>query len=260
MPHTGHHGWRENIFVGSSSVARSKSSAITLTTTHLRQVNMLRSLSIFTSLALSTLAASTNLTISFNTPGDAGCGAKDSSNALTFTTGSIPPSRQCFNIEELFRGNESQSQGSRIEHSAGSSEPYEAILWVVYKANQFRPGLNYSQISYLQRNTSSPEEGKDAARLFEVYSGRDCIASDSSDGSVHPWFGWTCQGPIDGSCSTVPYSVASFQVGSAWEINSRGGGQCWDAALKGAAAGRDRVAVNAAIVAILAAAITSLLL
>lgn len=186
------------------------------------------------------------MTVSFTTPGGTDCEVDTSSFDLTFTTSSIPPTHQCFNLEDLLNTTESQQSGSRLEQSPGSSQPYEAINWVVYNSDTFSAEQNYSRVGYLQRNVSSPEEGEDGARLFEVFSGRDCVATNSSDNAIYPWYGWTCQSPEEGSCLTVSYSVASFQVASAWEISSRGD-KCWTAAYQGAA--NNKGAVHGAAIA-----------
>lgn len=106
---------------------------------------------------------------------------------------------------------------------------------------------------YFQQNATDPAAGQDAARLFEVFDGQDCVATNASAAreDVLPWFGWTCQSPDGGEEFTVPYSIGSFQVAAAWEVNSREG-RCWDAAYEGMGEGRKGagwVAVGAAAAA-----------
>jgi hypothetical protein len=168
--------------------------------------------------------------------GEESCGADGSTSLLTFTTSSVPPSYQCFNIKELFADAQSQRAGSRNETSP-ISYPYEVIDWVVSNTEPFDSSRNYSQISYLQQNTTDPQEGEIGTLLFEVFKGQDCTSTPSSSETIFPWFGWTCQSPDNGSCSTAPYTVGSFKVGSAAGLSSRKG-KCWAAAYQGSAAGK----------------------
>jgi hypothetical protein len=162
----------------------------------------------------------------------------------------VPPSYQCFNISKLFADAQSQQAGSRNETSPLSYRPYQAIDWVVSNAEPFDPSRNYSQISYLQQNTTDPQEGKFGGFLFEVWEGQDCATTPSSNETIFPWFGWTCQSPENGSCSTVPYSAGSFKVGSAAGFSSRKGyGKCWDGLNSNSATGRTGPAMTAVAIA-----------
>lgn len=92
---------------------------------------------------------------------------------------------------------------------------------------------NYSQILYQQQNVTQAQEGKDAARLLEVFSGRDCIQTNSSAEALHPILGWSCQSSANGSCYQATYEIKSFTVVSAEQINGAGG-KCWVASTGGA--------------------------
>jgi hypothetical protein len=96
----------------------------------------------------------------------------------------------------------------------------------VLNAAAFDDSANYPRILYQQQNITQPEEGKDAARLLEVFSGRDCIQTDSSAEALYPILGWSCQSSADGSCYQTNYEIKSFSVVSAAEINAADG-KCW---------------------------------
>jgi hypothetical protein len=113
-------------------------------------------------------------------------------------------------------------------------------------ANAYSAQTNYSRLWYQQQNVTSPSQGQDAARIFEVFSGRDCRQTNSSTEAVYPVLGWTCQSSAGGDCYEAPYNIMSFQVGSAAMINA-GSKKCWVASTGMAA---DRVGSGSAATAV----------
>jgi hypothetical protein len=93
-------------------------------------------------------------------------------------------------------------------------------------AGAYDASANYSRIFYQQQNVTQPQEGKDAARLLEVFSGRDCTQTNSSAEALLPILGWSCQSSSNGSCYQAAYEINSFTVVSAEQVNSAGG-KCW---------------------------------
>lgn len=90
----------------------------------------------------------------------------------------------------------------------------------------FDASANYSRIFYQQQNVTQSEEGKDAARLLQAFSGRDCVQTNSSTEALYPILGWSCQSSANGSCYQTNYAIKSFSVVSAGEVNAAGG-KCW---------------------------------
>lgn len=123
-------------------------------------------------------------------------------------------------------------------------------------AGAFDASANYSQIFYQQQNVTQPQEGKDAARLLEVFSGHDCVQTDSSAGSLRPILGWSCQSSANGSCYQAAYGIESFTVVSAEQVNGASG-KCWVASTGGAQEnlGRSSVLGLVSVVLILVAAL-----
>ncbi|KAG9603284.1 hypothetical protein KCU77_g1204, partial [Aureobasidium melanogenum] len=206
------------------------------------------------SLAVQALAQNTNLTFSFSSATLDKCASNGSAEAITFTTSSVSPSYQCFNIEDLFASsNTSSSYGART--SQQSSISYEEISWRIFNANAYSPRTNYSRIWYQQQNVTSPTQGEDAERIFEVFDSRDCYQTGPTNETVYPILGWTCQSSANGECYEAPYNIRSFQIGSAWSVNS-GAKKCWTAST-GVAAERLRTAAAVGAAAVLAAGLLS---
>jgi hypothetical protein len=100
-------------------------------------------------------------------------------------------------------------------------------------ADAFDASANYSRIFYQQQNVTQPQEGMNAARLLEVFSGRDCIQTDRSAEALLPILGWSCQSSGNGSCYQTNYGIKSFLVVSAEKVNGASG-KCWVASTGGA--------------------------
>ncbi|KAI5211564.1 hypothetical protein AUEXF2481DRAFT_5249 [Aureobasidium subglaciale EXF-2481] len=178
--------------------------------------------------AAQALAQNTNLTFSFSPSTLNTCATNGSTEAVTFTTSSVPATYQCFNLEDLFSSSTSSSYGSRTTQSPQSSVPYEEIAWRLFNTDAYSNQLNYSRVWYQQQNVTSPNQGEDATRLLEVFSGRNCQQTNASAETVHPILGWTCQSSGNGDCYEAPYNIMSFQVGSAAAVNSQYK-KCWTA-------------------------------
>lgn len=169
--------------------------------------------------------SASNLTISFTPSAQSTCDGPDSLSAITFTTSSVPSQHECFNIEDIF-SNSSSTFNSRNASTPYSSQTFTSISWGVSNAGAFDSSANYSRILYQQQNVTQPQEGQDAARLLEVFSGRDCIQTNSSGGALLPILGWSCQSAENGSCYQTNYPIQSFTVVSAAQVNG-GSGKCW---------------------------------
>jgi hypothetical protein len=63
----------------------------------------------------------------------------------------------------------------------------------------------------------------DAARLLEVFSGRDCIQTERSAEALLPILEWSCQSPENGSCYQTNYGIKNFLVVSAEQVNGASG-------------------------------------
>ncbi|KEQ73139.1 hypothetical protein M436DRAFT_47021, partial [Aureobasidium namibiae CBS 147.97] len=121
----------------------------------------------------------------------------------------------------------------------------------------FDASANYSRILYRQQNVTQPQEGQDAARLLEVFSGRDCVQINFSAEALYPILGWSCQSPENGSCYQTNYTIQSFLVVSASKVNG-GSGKCWVASIgdAGDSVGRSNaLALVGGAVALFAAAL-----
>ncbi|KAG9657839.1 hypothetical protein KCU95_g1352, partial [Aureobasidium melanogenum] len=99
-----------------------------------------------------------NITLRFFLESQAGrCGYSNSSDALTFTTESIPLKGlgHCFNLVDIFGGNSSQgfvNQTANLGYGSGyTGEPGQAgIHWQVKNMDKFDVQANYSSVLYHQ--------------------------------------------------------------------------------------------------------------
>ncbi|KAK6004695.1 hypothetical protein QM012_008557 [Aureobasidium pullulans] len=213
-----------------------------------------------TSLAVQTLAQSSNLTFSFSPATLDNCASNGSAEAITFTTSSVPLLYQCFNIEDLFASsNTSSSYGARTTQSTSGTYTYEQISWRIFNADAYSTQTNYSGIWYFQQNFTWPAQGEDAERIFEVFDAKDCHQTGPTNDSIYPILGWTCQSSAKGDCYEAPYNIRSFQIGSAAGINSKIK-KCWIASTGAAAerfGGSSRTAVAVGALTVLAAGLLS---
>lgn len=122
--------------------------------------------------------------------------------------------------------------------------------WVVHNKNAYDPQTNYSTVWYQQTTniTDKVGAGQDAARQFNVYSGRDCKQGQTPDQTtLEPWIGYSCQSESGGQCNTASISIKSFRLDDARRMNKENP-KCWDFAYMGSAA-RTTGAGDGAIVA-----------
>lgn len=139
---------------------------------------------------------------------------------------------------------------------------YDELNWATYNVEPFNPTRNYSQVTYLQRDTSDPGEGKAGERMFQVFNAPRCHATGPTNTTLYPYYSWVCQSGSNGSCWTVPFSVASFKLVDPTELNAKGG-KCWygeqmggyGLGLDSAAAAKGGMAVSAVAIALVTLAL-----
>lgn len=66
-----------------------------------------------------------------------------------------------------------------------------------------------------------------------MYGAKGCRESDDQSETLLPWYGFDCWSEDQGSCGTLPYSIASFSVQPQLDETQ---GTCWMFAERGAAA------------------------
>ncbi|KAI5199894.1 hypothetical protein E4T39_05991 [Aureobasidium subglaciale] len=141
-----------------------------------------------------------NLTISFSPADPDTCASNGSSQAITFSTGSIPAGNNgCFNIEELFGSANSSTVHGALFFNTSIYTSHEPVDWVL--------------MMYLQQNFATAKLEK-ARRFLGIYSGEHCTTTATSADTYNPTIGWSCQSSTNGSCSQAPYSIRSFFIGS----------------------------------------------
>jgi len=189
--------------------------------------------------------SSSNLTVSFSSSILDNCAYNGTVRDLTFTTADVPSVFQCFTLEDLFSSDTTViDQPHTIPHT-----PVDNFTWSISNANFYSAKVDYTKVWYHQQNGTSPSPGKNADRLFSVYSGFDCNQNGSHPNKVYPILSWTCQSSAEGDCYEAPYPIMSFGVGSAEDINARQ--KClvrWTgSAAKGLGSGTTAAAVGAVV-------------
>ncbi|KAH0335990.1 hypothetical protein KCU81_g8765, partial [Aureobasidium melanogenum] len=186
-----------------------------------------------------------NLTLRFFPESQTGkCGYSNSSEALTFTTESIPLKGlgHCFNLADIFGGNSSQgfvNQTANLGWASGyTGEPGQAgIHWQVLNKNNFNAQTNYSSILYHQHNPVGSDQqngpGTYAPRTVFLYPGEGCTELPEQSKELLPWYGLNCWTETEGVCDSLPYKIASFSMQAEDEQH----GKCWVFAEMGGAAG-----------------------
>ncbi|KAG9854048.1 hypothetical protein KCU98_g2532, partial [Aureobasidium melanogenum] len=189
-----------------------------------------------------------NITLRFFLESQAGrCGYSNSSDALTFTTESIPLKGlgHCFNLVDIFGGNSSQgfvNQTANLGYGSGyTGEPGQAgIHWQVKNMDKFDVQANYSSVLYHQYNPDTNDEenapGRYAARTVFLYPGQGCKEVPDQSNELFPWYGLSCWTEPEGTCHTLPYKIASFSIQAEDEEDEQHG-KCWVFAELGGAAG-----------------------
>ena len=173
------------------------------------------------------------------------CSYGDSSNALTFTTGSIPILSHCFNFAELFGRNSTRgfvNQTGNLAYPDNAHGREAGIAWQLDNADSFDPQANYSKVLYRQHVSNAGDDryepGSYAYRRVNVYGGLDCTDGGLRDREILDWYGFNCWSESDGSCGTTPYSIASFTVQpGSFDDEDEQKGKCLVFAQMGAAAG-----------------------
>ncbi|RYI20462.1 MAG: TrkH family potassium uptake protein [Acetobacteraceae bacterium] len=145
---------------------------------------------------------------------------------ILFTTASFLNTFECFNIEDLFSVNTSDSYGSRSYRTLSSSDP-DTNDWRLSNALAYSNQTDYSTILYHQNPPSGlpQEKGQNALRLLEVYAGKGCEQANTHSDTIHPILGWSCSSSRAGDCYDVGYNIMSFKIGPAI-VNSRPQGCC----------------------------------
>lgn len=167
------------------------------------------------------------------------CNYLNSSGALTFTTASVPVLSHCFNFVELFGGNATQGFVNQTRNLPGVWGEH-GIHWNLENVDTFDPRGNYSGVLYRQHVTNAGNgelaPGKYAHRRVTIYGGENCTEKDPSNHEgLLDWYGFSCFSETEGSCGTLPYSIASFSVQAGPAVASEEDGTCWVFAKEGAA-------------------------
>lgn len=121
---------------------------------------------------LTRLPHSSNLTLRFlpSTPdssSDSTCAYSNTTNALTFTTASVPVQSICFNLAELFDGN---ATAGFVNQSLPSQWYETGLHWSIENADTFDAQANYSQVLYRQA-AREQEPMSYAPRRVNLYGG-----------------------------------------------------------------------------------------
>ncbi|KAF1834268.1 hypothetical protein BDW02DRAFT_647718 [Decorospora gaudefroyi] len=162
-------------------------------------------------------AINRNLTLRFfTTTQDDSCDFGATSQAITFTTASIPVLAHCFDLADLFDGNATSgfvNQSTNILNSPGEY----GIHWSLSNAEAYNASANYSSVLYRQHisnpNTKEQEPGSRAERITTLYGGKGCTQIDPNDDKdILPWYGFSCWSEAQGSCGTTSYNIQSFTV------------------------------------------------
>lgn len=199
--------------------------------------------------------SSQNFTLRFfQNSQDDSCDFGGSSQALTFTTSSMPVINHCFDFADLFGGNTTQGFVNQTRN-LGSMRPGEAgIYYTLENVETYDPQGNYSSVLYHQHvaNPTSDDykPGHAANRRVTIYPGTGCSDYHRPSDQILPWFGFGCWSEDKGSCGTTPYSIASFSLQPVDDPE----GSCWDFAVQGAAS-RSYSSSQAAMGALLGASL-----
>jgi hypothetical protein len=148
---------------------------------------------------------------------DETCSYTNSSEALTFTTDSIPVLSKCFNIADLFGGNNTRGFANQTRNIQTSHGGQAGIAWQLDNIESFDPQANYSRVLYHETAFHPAEDRYDPGTYgphrINVYGGANCSQIDPSGAwDLLDWYGFNCWSEAEGNCGTVPYSIASFLV------------------------------------------------
>ncbi|KAI9172759.1 hypothetical protein HJFPF1_02273 [Paramyrothecium foliicola] len=172
-----------------------------------------------------------NLTIAFLPDGQASTCDQNPLSGLVLTTSTIPVGYTCFNITDIFGGNNNtgfQEADGELFYLNGTKMEPNGINWHIQNQDDFSPETNYSRVWYEQFSYAQAEPGENGTWVFYIYAFDDC-RQRGPDRNVepedNPWFENSCQTEEGGQCQTVPYSIRSFAINRADAYISRRG-QC----------------------------------
>ncbi|KAI4622532.1 uncharacterized protein J4E87_006474 [Alternaria ethzedia] len=156
-----------------------------------------------------------NLTLRFFTESqDDTCSFRNSSEALTFTSSSIPTMDHCFNLEDIFGGNTTQGFVNQSAYPPFSATA--GINWSVENAALYNAQANYTNVLYHLHVPGAEAAEQYADRRVNIYPAKDCYNADpNSDATMPPllpWYGYDCVSDRDGNCGTIEYDVRSFYL------------------------------------------------
>lgn len=150
---------------------------------------------------------------------------------------------KCFHVADLFGKAATQgfvNQSKNVARISGGQD--RGIEWQLRNLENYDPQANYSRILYRQ-HTLNPsgneayEPGAYANRRINVYGGFNCTQLEpDSDTGILPWYGFNCWSEEEGTCGTLPYSIASFTMLPLTRRESEAG-TCLSFAKDGTAAG-----------------------
>lgn len=210
---------------------------------------------------MDSLLLSQNVTLRFFPDGsEETCSYENSTNALTFTTFSMPILGHCFNLADLFSGNATRGFVNQTGNLLPNWRTQEqGIAWQLENMKIFDPQANYSRVLYRQ-SVYNPQDkryepGSYAWRRINIYGGVNCTELDPAGDALLDWYGFNCFSEGGGSCGTLPYSIASFNIlPGAFEKEDEQHGKCMVFAQLGTAARHQlpRVVIGAFICALLA--------
>jgi hypothetical protein len=177
----------------------------------------------------------------FSDSQDETCSYTNSSEALTFTTNSLPVLSKCFNVADLFGGNTTIGFVNQTSNLIFSNSGQAGIAWQLDNIDAFDPQANYSRVLYHETAFHPDDDRYDPGTYgphrINVYGGPDCTQLDPSGAyDLLDWYGFNCWSEVEGSCGIVPYSIASFLV-AAGDFNNEDAqhGKCMVFAEMGAA-------------------------
>jgi hypothetical protein len=148
---------------------------------------------------------------------DETCSYTNSSQALTFTTDSVPVVSHCFNIADLFGGNTTNGFVDQIRNVRPLVDGHVGIAWQLENMDTLDPKANYSRVLYHETAFHPAEDKYDPGTYgphrINVYGGANCSQIDPSGAwDFLDWYGFDCWSETEGNCGTVPYSIVSFLI------------------------------------------------
>lgn len=151
------------------------------------------------------------MTVAFFKDGDsASCNRADTSKALILTTDTVPASRTCFNIADIF----SQSNTTGFQHGYDSisilNSTYfpNGIYWLIKNLENYDPNANYTHVWFEQNDfLGNVREGTDGERALYISTYEGCIDKVGDD---YPFIKASCRTKAGGQCREVSKPIKSF--------------------------------------------------